>query len=82
MLNIKKLILLFFKVEIKSFTKLEAIVDSRAQLNIILVIVAKEQNLVICFIPEIILLFLNKLGYTVYRSIVAEIRIKNLKNKI
>ena len=82
MLNIKKSTLLFFKIEIESSTKLEAIVDSRVQLNIISVIVAKEQNLVIYSVLEIILLFLNKLDYTVYRSTVVEVYIKNLKNKI
>ena len=82
MLNTKKLTLLFFKVEIESFTKLKVIVDSRVQFNIILAIVAKEQNLVIYFILEIILLFLNKLSYTIYRFTVIEVRIKNLKSKI
>ena len=82
MLNIKKFILLFFKVEIKNFIKIDIIVNSRVQLNIILVIVVKKQNLIIYFILKIILLFLNRLDYTIYRFIVIEIYIKNLKNRV
>ena len=82
MLNIKKFTLLSLKVEIESSTKLEAIVDSRVQFNIILVTVAKEQNLVIYSVLEIILLSLNKLDYTVYKSIVIKIYIKNLKSRV
>ena len=82
MLNIKKPTLLSLKVEIKSSTKLKAIVDSKVQFNIILATVAKKQNLVIRPILEIILLSLNRLDYTVYKFIVAKVRIKNLKSKI
>jgi len=68
-------------VQIGSSTGLKAIVDSGAQLNVLSATVAKEQDLVLEPIPEVIPLSPNGSGYTVYGCTIADVRIVDSRGR-
>jgi len=82
MLNVKKPTFLSLNVGIGSSQRLEAVVDSGAQLNVLSSIVAKEQDLPIEPVPDIVPLSPNGSGYTVYGCTVAEVRIVDSRGRV
>jgi len=82
MLNLRKPTFLSLQVEIGSSGGLRAIVDSGAQLNVLSAKVAKEQDLVIEPVPELIPLSPNGSGYSVYGCTVANVRITDSRGRV
>ena len=67
---------------ISTIEDLKAIVDSVAELNILLAKVVKEQELKIKPLLKINLRALSRLKYTIYRHTIANVRIVDSRSRV
>jgi hypothetical protein len=59
----------------------QAVIDGRAQLNVLSAKLAKEQDLIVKPLPKIIPKSPNGVGYTVYEYTFTDVRIVNSKGR-